>query len=382
MQPYILSRYGALPSQVIRSMMRSGFIEEGKESAIAPASLDLTISNEIYKTEGMFQLRPNETVRDLLSYIKKEKYSLEEPLEVGQTYLVRLNERVTLPAGVYGYCNPKSSTGRVDVHVRVLADKVPRYDSLTPAGWSGELWMAVNPKSFSVILGKEQALAQLRLFTGDTRFSELDFIIALRQYGLILSRDKQVLAYEAIEASDKDGAPVLSLEFSSKTIGWVSKKTSEVLDLRKIHAHNPRDFFEEVAHVHEHVTLKKNNFYILSTDEAVRVPPDFACEMAPMDERSGDFRSHYAGFIDPGWGWGFSGERSGRPLTLEVRPFEDLVIRKGQPIAKIRFERMTHTPDTLYDTRESNYTTQSGPCLAMMSCSPLLISKRFGSGSR
>jgi dCTP deaminase len=112
------------------------------------------------------------------------------------------------------------------------------------------------------------------------------------------------------------------------------------------------------------VYLKKGAFYILSTNEAVRVPPELACEMVPMDERSGEFRSHYAGFIDPGWGWGEKGEGKGRPLTLEVRPFEDLIVRHGQPIAKIKFERVNEVPVAAYDSMGSNYIKQSGPKLA------------------
>lgn len=345
-------------------MLDAGFITGADPANIAPASLDLTLSDEIYRTEGIFQLHHGESVRDLLSYIKVTPHSPLEPLLQGEMYLARLNEHVTLPVGVYGYCNPKSSTGRLDVHVRVLADGVPRYDSLVPAGWKGELWIAIHPKSFPVLLTKKQALSQLRLFTADTRLTELDFQIALARHQLLWRRSGTPITYDELVATDSDGVPVLSLDMDGPLLGWKSKRTDSVLDLGKIHAYDPHEFFDEVLAENGYVRLERGEFYILSTDEAVRVPPELACEMVSMDERSGDFRSHYAGFIDPGWGWGAGGEGSGRPFTLEVRPFEDLVVRHGQPIAKVKFERVTNTPDVLYDTRGSNYTVQSGPRLA------------------
>lgn len=358
------SRYGALPSQVLHAMRDAGFITGADEKNVAPASLDLSLSDEIYKVEGIFQLRPGETVRELLTYIKSEVHSIDEPLLRDEMYLARLNERIELPVGVYGYCNPKSSTGRLDVHVRVLADGVPRYDSLTPAGWTGELWIAIHPKSFPVLVHHEQALSQLRLFTGDTRLTELDFQIELANTQLLWRRLGGPILYKELLVSDNDGAPVLSLDFDGPTLGWRSRRTDRVLDLSEKGTVNPHDYFEEVYAEGGYVHLERGQFYILSTDEAVRVPPTLSCEMAPMDERSGDFRSHYAGFIDPGWGWGQGGEGHGRPLTLEVRPFEDLVVRHGQPIAKIRFERMVSVPQEIYDTRPSNYLAQSGPRLA------------------
>lgn len=362
--PVPQSRHGALPSQVLRDLIDAQFITGADASHVAPASLDLTVSDEVYKAQGIFQLHPGETVRELLSYIDTEPHDVGAPFRKGEVYLARLNEHVRLPAGVYGYCNPKSSTGRLDVHVRVLADGVPRYDSLVPGGWQGELWIVINPKSFSVRLAPKQPLSQLRLFTADTRLSEIDFQIALERHKLLWRRTGEHILYDELHATDRDGSPVLTLDFDGPLLGYRSRETDAVLDLAHVGAYDPVDFFEEVTADNGYVRLERGKFYILSTDEAVRVPPEFACEMATMDERSGDFRSHYAGFIDPGWGWGSEGEQSGRPLTLEVRPFEDLLVRHRQPIAKIKFERMTNTPDTLYDLRASNYTTQSGPRLA------------------
>jgi dCTP deaminase len=137
----------------------------------------------------------------------------------------------------------------------------------------------------------------------------------------------------------------------------------QVIDVANVAGYAGSDFFRPIEITDGALRLKRDKFYILSGAERVRIPPTLASEMMPMDERSGDFRSHYAGFLDPGWGWGTDGEGKGRPFTLEVRPFEDLVVRKGQPIAKIRFERMAEEPSFHYDTKVSNYLTQSGPKL-------------------
>ncbi len=356
--------YGALPSQHLRELMRSGFIFGGDEARIGPASLDLTLSSELYEIEGVAQPMPGETVRDLLALIKLHEHKIEEPLRKQRTYLARLNESLRLPEGIYGFCNPKSSTGRIDMHVRVIADRVSRYDTVTPAGFAGELWLVISPRSFPVLIHEGETLTQLRLFNGDTRFNELELQTALREYKLMWYGEKNVpFEYADIEIKDGDGSLILTADTGSSVVGYVCTEPDTVLDIAKISGYEPGEFFEPIHAINDRIALKKDRFYILSSRERIRIPPGLASEMVPMDERSGDFRSHYAGFLDPGWGWGVAGEGFGRPFTLEVRPFEDLFVRAGQPIAKIRFEYMLETPDISYDTRASNYLSQSGPRL-------------------
>lgn len=356
---------GALPHQSILKMIQAGFILGSEERHIRPASLDVTLSDEIYEVEGIFQPRVGETVREVLKKIKKKKYSFSKPLEREQMYIARLNETLNLPETVYAFCNPKSTSGRVDVHVRLIADGVPRYDVISPAGFRGELWVSIVPKTFPVQMHKGLSLNQLRFFNGDTRLSALDVEIALRQYKLLWSvKKKRSFEYKELKIRDNDGSIILTLDLEGKTLGYEGVASHEPLDLSKINFYDAKKFFKPIVKKGNYVYLKKGSFYILSTNEAVRVPPELACEMVPMDERSGEFRSHYAGFIDPGWGWGMKGEGKGRPLTLEVRPFEDLIVRHGQPIAKIKFESVTEIPDTVYDATSSNYVKQSGPKLA------------------
>lgn len=368
-----LSKIGALPSQLIREMTEAGFITGAEQKNIRPSSLDLSISDEVYEVEGIFQPRPGESIRDLLKLIQKKKHSLESPLLKGKMYLARLSESLKLPKHVYGYCNPKSTSGRLDTHVRVLADGVPRYDAVTPEGFSGELWIVILPNSFSVKMLPGQTLSQVRFFTGDTRFDELRFEIAMERYRLLWRKKREIpLAYDELKIRDNDGSAILTLGLTDEVLGYRCrvKDPDMVLDLSKIGYYRPEDFFEPFQCEDGYLSLKRGEFYILSTNEAVRVPPELACEMVPMDERSGDFRSHYAGFIDPGWGFGKEGEGKGKPLTLEVRPFEDLIVRHQQPIAKIRFEHMIEIPDMSYDALDSNYLKQDGPKLAKQFLSP------------
>lgn len=346
-------------------MIRAGFITGSEEKNVRPASLDVSLSNEIYKVEGIFQPRIGESVRDVLKKIKKQKFSLDRPLVRDQMYIARLREKLDLPKSVYAFCNPKSTSGRVDVHVRLIADGVARYDAVAPAGYAGELWVSIMPKSFPVKLYEGISLNQLRFFNSDTRLNELEIELAMRQYDLIWSvRENRPHTYSDLKIKDNDGSIILTLDLQGEVLGYEGLSSKESLDLSKIGHFDSKKFFKKISKKNGHVYLKKGAFYILSTNEAVRVPPELACEMVSMDERSGEFRSHYAGFIDPGWGWGKKGEGRGRQLTLEVRPFEDLIVRHGQPIAKIKFERVTHIPTLVYDDTNSNYIKQTGPKLA------------------
>jgi len=355
---------GALPAQTISQLIEKQCIKNAQSKHVSPASLDLTLSDEIYKIRGLMLPKTGENVRALLPLMEAKKVTLETPVACGDLYLIRLQEVLDLPQQVYGYCNPKSSTGRLDMHVRVLADGVPRYDSVTPKGFSGELWVAVAAKSFGVQLHLGTPLTQLRLFTGDSSFSELDLEIAMRDGLVWHPTEDRPLAYTELITSEQDGAVVLTALVEEGMCGYecIARK-DQVIDIERIAEYAPADFFTPIHIQDGALRLKHDKFYILSAAERVKIPPALASEMVPMDERSGDFRSHYAGFLDPGWGWGKNGEGKGRPFTLEVRPFEDLVVLSGQPIAKIKFERMVAEPVFHYDSKASNYLTQTGPKL-------------------
>ena len=361
------NKLGALPDSLLHEMVASGkFIKGADPKNIGPASLDLCVSEEVYRVNGMFLPRVGETIRGLISRLDARPHQNSAPFEHEVAYLARLNESLALPRSVYGYCNPKSSTGRHDVHVRILADGVPSYDSVQPNGFSGDLWAVIIARSYSVIIPTGEPLSQLRLFNADTRLSEEEIEVMFSRWNPLYTLAGKRIAYDEVLVRDNDGSISLTLDLESEIVGWEYSGQQRILDFTQgKKAYDSRDFFRPIVAHDGRIHLRRGGFYILSTAEAVRVPPCLACEMVSVSARRGEFRAHYAGFIDPGWGYGKDGNGKGRPLTLEVRPFEDLVILKNQPIANIGFERMTQVPDLHYDEKvECNYGTQSGPKLA------------------
>ncbi|MHB1316496.1 MAG: 2'-deoxycytidine 5'-triphosphate deaminase domain-containing protein [Minisyncoccota bacterium] len=354
---------GALSAELIHELLGAGFISSVPPGNVRCGSIDLGISDEAYRVEGAFLPQYHETVKDAIKRMGGIKIPASTILDRGLAYVFRLETYVnSLAEDVYGYCNPKSSTGRVDVHVRLLADKVSRYDAV-PRGYSGPLWVLVVPKTFPVILPQGMALNQLRLFTQDTRFDEFRLQTQMSMNGgLINLSSGEPIQYGNIRHSDKDGSVILSLGLQYDYPGFEAIDTNVPLDLGEIDHYDPKKFFRPVLVQNNSLTLSAGTFYILSTMEYVRVPAHLACEMVPMDERSGDLRSHYAGFIDPGWGICSDSLGRGRPLTLEVRSFDTaLTVCNGQPIAKIRYERMMSIPAEHYDQMSAHYTSQSGP---------------------
>lgn len=354
---------GALPSQLIGKLIEEEFITGAAPESIRPASLDLRLTDEVYRVNGAFLPTCEETVYDAIKRVGGIKLPGEKVLlERGVCYAIKLAESIArLPDKVYGYCNPKSSSGRVDVHVRLLVDFLPRYDAVGKH-YAGPLWLLVVPKSFSVIVSPGLSLNQMRLFNADTRFDELYLEMMFGAHGGLLFDSKgEGIRYHDLKQSDGDGSILLTLGLDFPRPGFVAEETAEPIDLLLKGHHDPRFFFREIDLRKNSIALKSGAFYILSTGGYVRVPPEFACEMRPMDERSGDLRSHYAGFIDPGWGM----NGAGRPLTLEVRSFDNaLVVRHGQPIAKIRYECVAGKPEQHYDEMAPTYGTQIGPVLA------------------
>ncbi len=334
--------------QMLIDLMRSGHITGAQESNANPSSFDVCVGSECYRVEGIVQPHISEPVRSILGAVNAHRHALNQPMEVGVSYLAKLREGVKLPSTVYGYCNPKSSTGRNNVHCRVVADGVPRFDAITPAGHHAQLWVAITPKSYPVIIPAGTAVAQTRLFTANTRFSEVDLEVMLAREELVYSRMGKPLRYRDLKITDRDGSILLTLDLESKWIGYRSRRPSRVLDFSK-RGYRWEDYYERLTADRGMLRLHMGEFYVLSTHEYVRVPPQLSCEMVDMDSRTGEFRSHYAGYIDSGWGYGRNGKGKGRPITLELCPFEDLVIRCDQPIAKIRFERMAVVPDQHYD---------------------------------
>lgn len=347
---------GALPDHYIKGLIEGEHILGAKTENVGAASLDFTLSEEMYRVPGLSLPRSGQTVRSLIESLGGVQHSAYRPLERNGVYVCRLRERLALPEGLYGCCNPKSSTGRLNVRAWVLADGVPRFDAIPSRMPSGSsLWAVIHPASFPVIT-RSESLSQMRFFNLDTRLTDTEIKIEMSRCKLVRAKQGKVLRYNDCAIHDHDGSIILTADLSGEIIGYECIEPNAVLDLSERNHYDPRDFFRPLyKRGNGFVSLRGNRFYLLRTKEFVSVPPMFACEMEPVDRHTGDFSAHEAGFVDPGWGWGATGDIKGRPLTLEVTPRSDIELYDEHPIAKIRFERMADEPEAAYDARSSSH---------------------------
>jgi dCTP deaminase len=350
--------FGVLPKQQIKQLISNGFVAGASEKNINPASLDLSMTEEVYRIEKIFLPRPGEPIRDLLSTIGATPHNLEYPFERGVIYLAYLSESLSLPKTVYAYCNPKSSTGRNDVLARVLADGIWRYDSTKKDGYKGSLWLAIQPQSFSIKLSPGETISQMRFFNRYSIFNEPVLELSCDAGGLLWSPEAEQIKFDDLyETSDHDGTIILTAHVPDGLVGWESIDTTRPIDFSKRKHYQPTEFFRPIHSSSGQIDLIPGRFYILYTREYLRIPPNLSCEVVPMDERAGEHRTHYAGYIDPGWGWEDASGK-GRRIVLEVRVISGIVtLRNGQPVTKVRFERMCEVPESNYDSKDthSNY---------------------------
>lgn len=360
-------KQGALPSQEVLKLIDSGAVINGDKNNVQPASLDLTVGSEIYRLPAVFLPKPGEKVLEVAKAIGAERYSFDYPLERNTPYLIKVKESLKLPEDVYAYTNPKSSIGRTGFHVALMADGIPRFDSAGVKGYQGDLWFIVRPEIFRIKVSPGVTLSQVRFFYSDTRLRQAEMEKLYNEHNVLYLGDEP-LPLSGIKISDRDGGLIFTADLSSfDIVGWRSEGSQAALDLTKKNFYEPADFFQPVMRPKNgHITLRRGDFYIFVTKEKIRVPPNFAAEIMPVDVRSGEYRSHYAGFFDPGFGYGAEGEVKGTPAVLEVRSFEDnLALRDGQPVAKFIFERLAEHPEMVYGVGiGSHYQTQVGPRLS------------------
>lgn len=350
-----MPRTGVLPKQTLREICNQHHVKGITEQYLNPASIDLPLSDEVYRLESIFLPLRGERVRDLLPLVGATPHSFANPLEVGVPYLIRVAGEWKLPSTVYGYVNPKSSTGRNGFFCRTVADRVDMYEALTGTGWSGEVWVLARPDYFPVLLAPGLAVSQVRLFDGKSFLDDLHTELAIEQTGLIFSEKGDKLSLQ--DTRRHADSFLLSL-YVGEEMGWECLGTRKILDMSKVGFYEPEDFFKPIRVVNGTYILRKGGFYILTTQERVMVPPTLSAELRAIDPRLGEFRSHAAGYIDPGWGYGMGGEACGRPITLEVIPQEDMLVRNGQTIARVRYEYMKEVPEVVYDAANSHYVGQ------------------------
>lgn len=361
----ILAAAGTFETVGLRALVGAGHVSSSvgiADGQIQPASIDLCLDVEAWRMPGSILPIRDERVRDLVERLGLERLDLSRPTSLArnQVYLVRLREQFALPPGLAAYANGKSSTGRVDLATRVLADGSPRYDRIPP-GYHGELWLELIPRSFNVVAEAGVSLNQAIFFR--TRQVLDHAALAARHEQQPLLRDAD--GTPAPDSSLFDGRLVMSADLARDVVGFVAVRTHRPLVLTELGRHDPAEFFAPVARPPSGMLfLEQDRFYILATRERVVVPADLACEMVPFDPTAGEFRAHYAGFFDPGWGI-LDGHASGAPAVLEVRPHQDdLILRDGQPICAMAYERLDRVCEQLYGVRGNTYARQDGPRLS------------------
>ena len=349
---------GILPVQALRKLITSGAVQLAEPlgaKQIQPASLDLRLGAEAIRVRASFLPGRTRAVSEKLEELALHRIDLTKVavLETGCVYVVPLLESLDLPQDIAAAANPKSSTGRLDVFTRVIADGVSAFDQI-PAGYRGGLYAEICPQTFPVLVRRGSKLTQLRFRHGDPRESDAE----LRQLHL-----NEPLVTGGL--SDIEDGIALSVDLATGSdaglVGWRAKRNTSVVDVDNVGAHDTLDFWDPI-HIRgdrRRLILDPDQFYILASKEAVNIPPTHAAEMLPFNPLVGEFRVHYAGFMDPGFGHGSTGG-SGSRVVLEVRSHKvPFILEDGQIIGRLIYERMQEVPEILYGRDlGSNYQAQ------------------------
>lgn len=356
---------GVLPSQWLRKARDHGYIHSPKyrfdEAQIQPASFDLRLADSAYRLRCSF-LPGDALVKDRLPGFAMDQIDLRDGavLERNRPYLIPLCEELRLPSGLAGRANPKSSTGRLDIFTRLITNRSHFFDEISNE-YQGELFLEVVSRSFTIRVQQGISLNQLRLAVPGAQVDDAQLRDIHRNEPLLL-RDNR--AYQASALPLGDGL-FLSLALAEtrnrSRVGWRAKKNSKLLDLTEVGTHDPLDYWEPVYPERGGgIILEPEEFYLLLSKERVRIPPHLAAEMAAYDPTSGELRTHYAGFFDPGFGHS-EAIPSGSHAALEVRAHDvPFMVEDGQRICRLSFERLVDVPDVLYGTSSSHYQFQMG----------------------
>ncbi|QFS83126.1 2'-deoxycytidine 5'-triphosphate deaminase [Roseivivax sp. THAF40] len=347
---------GVLASQQIETLIETGVIRPDVplvDGQIQPASLDLRLGHQAIRVRASFLAGKGRRVEDRLAEFEMHRVDLSggAVLEKGCVYLIPLLEHVALPAGISAIANAKSSTGRLDLLTRTITDEGTEFDRIAD-GYTGPLYAEICPRSFSVLVRTGMRLNQIRFRNGqsvldDAALTALHEAETLVGGGPALIRDGLGFSVDLDPGEETD------------LVGYRAKPHTGVIDLDKIGHYDAREFWEEIRTRDGRIILDPDAFYILVSREAVHIPPAYAAEMAPYLAMVGEFRVHYAGFFDPGFGHAQAGGTGSRGV-LEVRCHEaPFVLEHGQIVGRLVYERMDEVPEQLYGREiASNYQGQ------------------------
>ncbi|MDR3493775.1 MAG: 2'-deoxycytidine 5'-triphosphate deaminase [Ancalomicrobiaceae bacterium] len=348
---------GILAQHQIRDLVNSGAIQIGSPldaDQIQPASLDLRLGAVAYRVRASFLPGPDLSVETKIRHLKLHEIDLSNGavLETGCVYIVPIIESLKLPATLAAAANPKSSTGRLDVFTRVIVDQGRAFDTI-PVGYHGPLYLEISPRTFPVLVRSGSRLSQMRFRHGEARLSD-EALAELHRAQTIVSGTTPLF----------HGGLPLSIDLTGVEdgpIGYRARRHSAVIDVDAKGAYDVLDFWDPITSRpgRSSLILDPDEFYILVSREAVHVPPTHAAEMVPYDPLVGEFRVHYAGFFDPGFGHAAAGGAGARAV-LEVRSHEvPFILDHGQIIGRLVYERLAGLPDQLYgQSMGSNYQAQ------------------------
>lgn len=353
-----MTKAGILPDRDIAALFDSGALVSARavdDDQIQPASLDLRLDTVAYRVRASFLPGPRHKVSEKLDRLKLHEVPLQDGavLETGCVYIVPLQESLALPEGISASANPKSSTGRLDIFTRVLTDHGQEFDKIA-AGYSGPLYLEVSPRTFPIVVRTGSRLSQIRFRTGKALLDEAALADLHTRETLVAAEEPNITG----------GGIALSIDLrgdENGLMGYRAKHHTGLVDVDRRAAYDIRDFWEPVINDGApELVLYPDEFYILVSREAVHVPPMHAAEMTPFDPLVGEFRVHYAGFFDPGFGHSKAGGTGSRAV-LEVRSHEvPFILEHGQIVGRLVYEAMLSRPQALYGADlKSNYQGQT-----------------------
>jgi dCTP deaminase len=381
---------GILPSQEIRELIRNGKIRSGSEipdSQIQPASMDLRLGNVAYRIQASFLPGRSSTIQTKIKDLCLAEIDLSRPalFERDAVFIVPLIESLALPSDIGGKANPKSTTGRLDIFTRLITDGGLEFERV-PTGYKGGLYVEIVSRTFPIVVGAGTKLNQLRFVRGNPPSGD-GVLEQLAQREKLVYYDNGDAPAEAVvergldnmaPQAPRDAAPrafidrglrtTIDLEGVGKStiVAYKAKKNCPPVDLSKVGAHDAAEFWEPIASPKSGgLVLDPGDFYLLSSKERFCVPASWAAEMEPFDQSSGDFSVHYAGFFDPGFGYGARGEIKGTRGVLEVRAHEvPILLEDRQIVGRLVYHRMADVPDILYGQAIGSSYQQQGLALS------------------
>jgi dCTP deaminase len=361
---YFTREFGLFGRQEIHAMTRRRLIQAYaaiEDAQFQPASLDLRLGKEVYRVRASFLPGRDRSVLEHLESLNPERISLTgngAVLEKGIVYIAPLIERLDLLPSLSGAANPKSSTGRLDIFTRLIVDGSEAFDDV-PIGYHGPLYVEISPRSFSVRVREGSRLNQIRFRNRHPKQRAAnDF--ALKDHEIRQRHEEAPLVDGVLDVREGLIMRVALRGTSGQIVGYRAQKNGDIIDVDRPGFYAAEEFWEPIrARGDGRLILDPDEFYILASREKMQIPADLAAEMAPIDPAIGEFRVHYAGFFDPGFGHGPGGRPSAQAV-LEVRSRDvPFLLEDGQPVGRLIYEKLRDKTDELYGaTAVSNYQGQ------------------------